>query len=772
MKATTYSINITVKGLVQGIGFRPFVYRIATKNKLSGWVRNTNESVVIKVQGEKRSVLSFIDSLEKDAPPASSIETINIRESEPEPSEKFVIYESQNISNAITEISPDIAVCDECLEDIRREGNRYHYAFVNCTNCGPRFTIIEDLPYDRDKTSMDIFHMCADCRQEYGNITDRRFHAQPIACNHCGPKYSLFPNQAVKVTNTNDMIGLIADSLDHGKVFAIKGLGGIHLACDAFNENAVKRLRRIKFREGKPFALMFRDISAIKEYAIVSKYEESALLSWRRPIVLLDLKHLANETACLSKNINSGLSRIGVMLPYLPLHHLLFDKLRTPAIILTSGNFSNEPIIIDNKQAIDKFLPITDGVLLHDRDIRNRTDDSVIIVINKKERVIRRSRGYVPTAINSKLDLNGIIAFGAELTNSFCVGQGQKAILSQYIGDLKGYETTLFYEETLDKFIRIFRIKPALLVTDLHPDYYSTQYAGEFLKKIESRFGNMIAIKGIQHHHAHIASCMAEHGLDEQVIGVCFDGTGYGTDGNIWGAEFLLCDLFDFNRITHFDYVPLPGGDRATEEPWRMAVSYLYRAYGKDFMSLNLPLFKKIKKEKINDIVKMIDCKINCPLVSSAGRLFDAVSAIMGLCFTASFQAEGPMRLESLLAGAYTGKYTYRFNGTLKLEALIKEIVSDLDSGIRYPVISAKFHNSLISIICETVNHISNTSQIHKVVLSGGVFQNKYLLSGVESQLKKHNFDVYSHQKVPTNDGGIALGQIVIAAKRRASLCV
>jgi hydrogenase maturation protein HypF len=772
MNSSAQSIVITVKGLVQGVGFRPFIYRIAIRNQLVGWVQNTNESVLIKVQGSKKCIHSFLESLKKEAPPASYIEQISYKNAEADSSNTFKIHESYDISDKITEISPDIAVCEDCLEDIKKEGNRFFYPFINCTNCGPRFTIINDLPYDRNKTSMNTFPMCADCRVEYENITDRRFHAQPIACNSCGPNYKLLSDQVGSVPDAKEMIEWIANLLDNGKVIAIKGLGGMHLACDAFNENAVMRLRRIKYREGKPFALMFRDMASVRKYVLVNKTEESALLSWRSPIVLLDLKRHDDNLPNLSKEINSGLSRLGVMLPYMPLHYLLFDQLCTSAVVLTSGNFSNEPIIIDNDNAIEKFLPIVDEVILHDRDIRNRADDSVVIVINRKERVIRRSRGYAPTAMRSSFNLNGIIAFGAELSNCFCVGQGQKAILSQYIGDLQGYETTLFYEEALDKFIRLFRVKPELLVTDLHPDYYSNKYAKEFKKRIDPDSSIMIKLIGVQHHHAHIASCMAEHGLDEQVIGVSFDGTGYGTDGNIWGAEFMLCDLIDFSRITHFDYVPLPGGDRATEEPWRIAVSYLFRTFGKDFMNLNLPLLKKISREKIDDLILMIDKKINCPLVSSAGRMFDAISAILDLCLFASFPAEGPMRLESIMAGRCNEKYTYIYSGTLKFEEMIKGVVLDLNSGIDLSVISTKFHNTMIAIICETAKDISKSTGIRKIVLSGGVFQNKYLLSGVENQLKKDNFEVYSHQLIPTNDGGIALGQAIIAAKRRASLCV
>lgn len=771
MNLDQYSIIITVKGLVQGVGFRPFIYRIATENNLTGWVQNTNESVLIKVQGKRRSVLTFLKSLKNEAPPASFIEQIDYKNAEASPLNGFGIRHSNNVSDEITEISPDIAVCDECLKDINNKGNRFLYPFVNCTNCGPRFTIINDLPYDRDKTSMDVFAMCHDCRSEYENITDRRFHAQPTACNNCGPKYQLYLRNGRSISDQREIIDWVAASLDAGKVLAIKGLGGMHLACDAFNENAVSRLRQVKLREAKPFAMMFKDILRINEYAFVNKTEEKSLLSWRRPIVLLEQKN--SKVKCkLPENITSGLSRIGVMLPYMPLHYMVFDRMKTPAMVLTSGNFSKEPILIDNDEALIKFLPLVDGVLIYDRQIINRTDDSVVMVVNRKERVMRRSRGYVPAAVRMPLNLNGIIGFGAELTNSFCVGQGQKAILSQYIGDLEGYENARFYEETVNKFLRLFRINPLLLATDMHPDYYSTQFAKEFKEKIDQESDTDIPVMAIQHHHAHIASCMAEHGLDEHVIGVSFDGTGYGTDGNIWGAEFMLCDLVDFKRVTHFEYIPLPGGDRAAEEPWRMAVSYLYHTFGSEFANMNLPFLRRIGSKKINDLVKMIDGKINCPLVSSAGRLFDAVAAMLGLCLVSSFPAEGPMRLEAISANNCNKKYSYSFNSTLKFEKLINDIVSDLNAGIKASVISAKFHNTMVAMITETVHVIHKETGIDKVVLSGGVFQNKYLLTRVENQLKRDNFKVYSHQLIPSNDGGIALGQVIIAAKRRAISCV
>ncbi len=756
------SIQIIVTGLVQGVGFRPFVYRIAKKFELAGWVQNTNENVRIEVYGKPENINQFLVSLRNDAPPAAMIEDISILEIASKTFTEFRILDSHNISDEITEISPDIAVCAECLQDMNQDGTRLDYAFVNCTNCGPRFTIIQDLPYDRAKTTMKSFSMCPDCRKEYETITDRRFHAQPTACSVCGPEYELFEKQ-IRISNQIDFIvGQISECVESGGLVMIKGLGGMHLACDAFNEAAVERLRDLKNREGKPFAVMFRDLESLKLYAEMNAQEEHSLVSWQRPIVLLEKKKTANIPE-LAYSLNAGLSLLGVMLPYMPFHYLLFRHIKTSAVVLTSGNFSSEPILIDNQKALDQFSPLVDAVVLHNRDIFNRTDDSVVRIIAEKERIFRRSRGYVPAPVRTALNTEGIVAFGAELTNCFCVGKGQKAFLSQHIGDLQGLETTLFYEKTIAQFIQLFRIKPALLAVDMHPSYIST--------KTGMHFGDLPVVQ-VQHHHAHIASCMAEHRLDEKVIGVALDGTGYGTDGNIWGSEFLVCDLNEFVRITHFDYLPMPGGDGATEEPWRMAVSYLYKVYGNDFLKLDLPLLKVIEPERIELIIQMIEKKINCPLSSGAGRLFDCVASLLNLVQVATFQAEGPMRLEAMLDPNCTESYQFVLDQTVQFDETIRGIVQDISNETDISTISAKFHNTIVLAIFETVKAIRLREGIEKVVLSGGVFQNKYLLEKTTGLLEKNNFEVFSHAAVPGNDGGIALGQLAVASKRREIECV
>lgn len=754
-----HTIQITVRGLVQGVGFRPFVYRLATKLELKGWVQNTNESVVVKVAGNILRTALFQHALRVEAPPAAIIEDLLVEEIALEEFPDFRILVSHNISDEITEICPDIAVCEECLKDIEMDGNRRDYPFVNCTNCGPRFTIIRDLPYDRAKTTMAPFQMCPDCKSEYEEITDRRFHAQPVACNVCGPHYEMFVNGKSVGTDTTFILDQLAHLLHKSGVVAIKGLGGMHLACDAFNDRALQKLRKLKHREAKPFAVLFRDLDSVKKYAAVSEVEEQSLCSWRRPIVLLQTK------GKMSEQINSGLNLLGVMLPYLPFHYQLFARLKTDAIVLTSGNFSSEPILIGNEETLEQFSSCTDAIVLHNRDIYNRTDDSVVRIMHEKERVFRRSRGYVPTPVRMKQNVEGIVAFGAELTNCFCVGKGEKAFLSQHIGDLKGLETTTFYEQTIAQFIRLFRIEPTLLVVDLHPDYISTRTAEQFAP---------LPVVAVQHHHAHIASCMAEHHLDEPVIGVSFDGTGYGSDGNIWGAEFFVCDLNDFSRRSHFEYVPLPGGDMANEEPWRMAVSYLKKVFGSEFMKMDLPPLRQINEEKIEMLVRMIDQNVNCPLTSSAGRLFDAVASILGICQVAAFSAQGPMLLEALSQADFSGneKYAFRLGESINFDDTIRGIVNDVNNGVEPGRIAAKFHQTIISVIFETVETISNNTGIRKVVVSGGVFQNNILLEGAETKLRENNFEVFSHASIPTNDGGIALGQMAIAAKRRELKCV
>lgn len=744
------AVKIEVEGLVQGVGFRPFVYRLARQYNCNGYVLNKTDGVLIKIEGIKKNTDKFSKELRTNYPAAALIENINIKNDNIENLDDFKILDSKDLSDEISQISPDIAVCDDCIADIKDQPHRLDFPFINCTNCGPRFTIIKDFPYDREKTTMQVFRMCDKCKKEYNDVSDRRFHAQPVACNDCGPEYQMHLNNNI-VNDFEEILDILVNYIRDGKIVAIKGMGGFHIMCDAQNEKAVKRLRSSKHREGKPFAVMFSDIGKIREYAEVSADEENSLLSWHRPIVLLRAKKELAFSVC------NGFNTIGAFLPYMPIHYLFFDKSQISAIVLTSGNFYEEPIIIDNDQAINQLFNIADAVLTYNRDIYNRTDDSVVKIINNNECVFRRSRGYAPHPVYLNLNIDGILATGAELVNCFCVGKGNQAILSQHIGDLKNYETYEFYTETIEKFFRLFRVNPSLVVSDMHPDYLSTKYAEDL--KIEH-------IK-VQHHHAHIASCMVENKLDEPVIGVSFDGTGYGSDGNIWGSEFLIADLKDFERYTHFDYIELPGGDKAVEEPWRTAISYLYKYFKKDFLNLKLPFLENSDKKKTNMILSAIDKKINCPLTSGAGRLFDAVAAITGICKISGFHAEAPMRLESIVADNIEDCYDFEINKTISFRNLFKELVVDIKEGVSKSIISAKFHNTIIYVIFEAVTEIRKETGIKKIALSGGTFQNKFILERLRPLLLNEKFEVYTQTGIPCNDGGIALGQLAIAAKRR-----
>jgi len=742
-----YTYKIEIKGLVQGVGFRPFIYRLALDCGLHGTVENRNDGVGIMINATDSQLAEFVGKIKDTAPPASFIESVIFDKTMPQPFNAFEIVKSKTVSDSITDVSPDIAVCDACLADMEKQANRMAYPFINCTNCGPRFTIIKDLPYDRALTSMQPFVMCNNCKAEYTNILDRRFHAQPVACSLCGPHYSLHL-KSERIDNQAVIVGKVAEMIDDGNIVAIKGMGGYFIACDALNENVVSRLRQTKKREGKPFAVMFKDLEALKEYAHVNQTEEASLVSFRRLIVLID------KYNDLAPSVTLGFNTLGAMLPYMPVHYLLFRGLKTPVIVLTSGNISDEPIIIDNDTAIEKLLDITDAILTYNRDIHNRTDDSVVRIMNAKERVLRRSRGYVPAPIIVDASVDGILATGAELVNCFAIGRENKAFLSQHIGDLKNLETYEFYTESLARFQKLFRFTPRLVVSDLHPDYLSTRFAENL---------GVQHLK-VQHHHAHIVSCMAEHKIHEHVIGVAFDGTGYGTDGHIWGSEFLVCDMKTFERITHFEYIPMPGGDKVTDEPWRTAVSYLYKYFGEDFTEMNLPFLTEIPKDNVSFLCHAMANNINSPLSCSAGRLFDAVAALIGLCTHARFHAEAPMRLEAVVENGVKTAYPVELNLTISFRKTFKAIIEDLQNNVPIGLISAKFHNTIVELIAYVAIDIRQKYGLNKVALSGGSFQNKYLIENVENMLKKRKFEVYAHLKVPPNDAGIALGQMALGA--------
>ncbi len=750
------SRKITIHGLVQGVGFRPFIYRLALRHNLKGWVENRNDAVYLTVQGSRHNLDSFISRIPLDKPAIAHLDNIEVEETSEDHFSRFEIRWSRDQGEEVTEISPDIAVCQDCLQDMNNQPRRKNYPFTNCTNCGPRFSIIKDLPYDRVNTTMQAFNLCEDCEREYHDIEDRRFHAQPVACNHCGPTYELLRGNKEKLIEIGSILSEMAKIIDKEGIIIAKGLGGFFLACDALNEMAVNKLRRIKKRYSKPFAVMFRDTDSLKEFARLSPAEEQVLNSWQRPVVILDsLKPLA-------PSVSLGFPTIGVLMPYLPFHYLLFEHLNTPAMVFTSGNFSEEPILIDDVKTFTIFGERVDAVLVNNRPIHNRVDDSVAHVVNDDLHLLRRSRGYVPSPVFLKEKTEGLLAAGAELVNCFCIGKDHRAILSQHIGDLKNFETLEFYEESFSRFLHLFRVEPRAIACDLHPDYLSTRYA----RSLE------LPVLAVQHHHAHIASCMAEYGLDEKVIGISMDGTGLGTDGNIWGSEFMVCDLNGFERISHFEYKPMPGGDLAVEKPWRMAVAYLYNITGPDIGRYQLPFKEKIPDQELALVIQSIQKGINSPLTCGAGRLFDAVASLLGLLTESGFHAEAPMRLEAIAAGNIESDYDYSTGEVIGFDPMFGEILDDLKNGTAISEISARFHNTVIKAIIDSALRIRGSTGISKVVLSGGTFQNKYLLSRLENRLKDFNFNFYCQKQIPTNDGGIALGQLAVLAKKQKELCV
>lgn len=747
--------RIHVNGIVQGVGFRPFVYQLANRNHLTGNIANTPGGVSILIQGPPEKIERFIETLTEKKPPLSLITDISTEKETLQKISGFTILKSRLGEGMTTLISPDVSVCDDCLKELFDTADRrFRYPFINCTNCGPRYTIIDDTPYDRSKTCMRHFQMCAACQTEYDDPTDRRFHAQPNACAVCGPGLTLLDAHAIPL-GVSDPITEAAGLLKQGRIVAIKGLGGFHLAVDATDETAVARLRQRKYREEKPFALMAYDLDHVTGFAVVEAPEEALLTSPQRPIVIIKKRNNHFIADSVSPNNNY----FGVMLPYTPLHYLLLRE-GFSALVMTSGNISEEPVCIDNQDAFERLGDIADYFLVHNRDIYLRSDDSIVRHVAGDASFIRRSRGYVPIPVFLNQASEPVLACGAELKNTVCLIKGNQAFLSQHIGDLENIQTDAFFKMTIDHLKRILDIEPGIIACDLHPRYLSTQYA-EALDGVE-----MIQI---QHHHAHLVGCMAENRIRGPVIGLSFDGTGYGSDGNIWGGEVMLADLDRFTRAAHLDYVAMPGSSAAIKEPWRMAVSYLYHTYGESFRDLGLPMTRVVPQEKTDVVLKMIDKKINAPLTSSLGRLFDAVSAIIGQRFDVHFEGQAAMELEMIVSDMPDAPYDYGWteeSGVHRIlhPPIIDDIIQDMLSGKPKATISARFHKTLIQLFADLCGKLRNDTRYNRVVLSGGVFQNAILLTGLKRQLEENGFTVYTHRLVPCNDGGISLGQAVAAA--------
>ncbi|GAB4376379.1 MAG: carbamoyltransferase HypF [Calditrichia bacterium] len=749
--------RIKIEGIVQGVGFRPFVYNLARRLELTGWVRNDSFGVTIEAQGRNQNLQRFLEELKNHPPILSSITHLNQKEIPPDHDMAFVIKKSQRHPRQFTLISPDIATCPECLQELFNPADRrFRYPFINCTNCGPRFTIVQDIPYDRPKTTMAEFRMCPQCLAEYRNPADRRFHAQPNACPHCGPEVCLVDREGNKIGG--DPFQNAARLIQEGAIVAVKGLGGFHLAVDATNEEAVTLLRQRKLRYEKPLAIMSRDVALIKSYALVTEREEEILLSPQRPIVLLPKK----PGNTLAPSISPDNEYFGVMLPYTPVHHLLMGELSIPAIVMTSGNLSEEPIAFRNEDARNRLGHIADYFLMNNRDIYQRADDSVVRLVSDKIAYIRRSRGFVPRPIMINRELPSVLAVGGELKNTICLNKKRFFFLSQHIGDLENLETLTFFEESISHLKKILEIEPRALAYDLHPEYLSTKWAKEQRE---------LPLMGIQHHHAHIASCMAEYGLTGKVIGFSLDGTGYGEDGTIWGGEILLADELQYQRVAHFRPTRMPGGEKAIKEPWRMATAYC-RECGISLEPSGISF--NVSDEERRMVEEMLVKNINSPVTTSCGRLFDAIAALVGLKSKAGYEGQAAMLLEARLENEKSSlNDPYEFDlkveegkWIIDWEPVIYRVIEDVRQNVGAGKISWRFHEGLVNGFVRLAHILKNSFGESRIVLSGGCFQNKYLSERLSQELKDERFEVFIHTQVPPNDGGLSLGQAYIAANR------
>ncbi len=747
----------TIEGIVQGVGFRPFLYQLAGRYGLTGHVANTSSGVDVEVEGSSEKVHAFQQAMSFESPPLARIAAVTWKTIPPKKDRHFNIISSRAGKERNALISPDVCVCPQCLEEMMNpRDRRYRYPFINCTNCGPRYTIIKDVPYDRDVTTMQPFRMCSLCREEYDDPNSRRFHAQPNACWNCGPFLALHGNRGERLL-CEDPVQKTIELLSQGHILAIKGLGGFHLAVDAANHKAVVRLRKRKHREEKPLAVMAKDLEGARRIAHVNPLEADLLVSRQRPIVLLKKKRIHG----LSPQVAPGNRNVGIMLPYTPLHFLLMEG-PFNALVMTSGNLSEEPICIDNGEAFERLAHIADYFLVHNRGIHLRSDDSVLRVVSRVPRQIRRSRGFVPEPIFLPEILKGmpsVLGVGGELKNTVCLTKENRAFLSQHIGDMENMETLNFFETTIDHLRNILDIRPSVIGCDQHPDYLSSRYAKNQTE---------CPVAAIQHHHAHIVSCLAENGVFGPVIGLAMDGTGLGPDGAVWGGEVMTADMVSFTRKAHLDYVPLPGGDAAAREPWRMALAYLHRTFGDELFHLPIPLVQGLDREKARLVVQIAEKGIHSPPTSSCGRLFDAVSALLGIRKIIAFEGQAAIELEMRIRPGEKGRYSWQLkpNGSeilMVFDGMIREMVDDLMKGTPVGTISARFHNTLVAVLLELCEIIRDETGIKDVALSGGVFQNVSLLRGLLGALEKSDFQVYAPSRAPASDGSLSLGQALCA---------
>lgn len=779
MMETLSAVHIHITGIVQGVGFRPFVYGLAERSGLTGWVRNTSAGVEIEAAGKPGDLQEFIHILQTQAPPLARIDDIQVQPCTANGYTSFQILTSEAQAGAFQPISPDVCTCEDCLRELFDPTNRrYRYPFINCTNCGPRFTIIRDIPYDRLNTTMAGFPLCPDCLAEYQDPADRRFHAEPVACPACGPQLWL-ECQGARMADGDEALLTARRMLQEGKILAVKGLGGFHLACDALNAAAVDELRRRKRRVEKPFALMAADLQSIERHCYIAPQERQLLESPQRPIVILRRR----PDSPVAPGIAPGQHTLGFMLPYTPLHYLLLaDTLPGQALVMTSGNLSEEPIATDNDEARSRLSALADAFLMHDRPIHTRCDDSVVRVLvpgmsipssgiprqsepAAQPMMLRRARGYAPQPVHLPWESVPLLAAGAELKNTFCLASGTYAFLSQHIGDLQNWETLQAFEQGVAHFELLFHIRPEVLAYDLHPDYLATRYA---LRR--AREEGLPAV-GVQHHHAHIAACMAENGLkgDDLVIGAAFDGTGYGTDGTIWGGEFLIAGYSGFQRRAHLDSFPLPGGDAAVQRPARAALAAL-QYYGLSW-DPDLPPAQDLNAQEQRALRFQLEQGINTPLTSSMGRLFDVVAALAGVRQRVNYEAQAAVELEALVDPHESGLYEFDLQSGESLVIhpgpLLEAVVADVLSGAAVKTIAARFHNGLAQMVLQVCERLRRDSGLTTVALSGGVWQNLTLLQKTVPLLQENGFEVLLHRLVPANDGGLALGQAAVASHWR-----
>ncbi len=750
--------SISITGIVQGVGFRPFIYRLASELGLTGWVRNCTEGVLIEACSTDERLAHFIRRIQAEAPPLAVIASL-VHHYLPDDCREFdfTIRESSEGGGHTAHVAPDAALCADCLRELFDPANRrFRHPFITCTNCGPRYSIITGIPYDRPNTTMASFPLCPDCRQEYNDPTDRRFHAQPIACPRCGPQVRLLDSSGSFISEHDQAIITAIGLLKAGKILAVKGIGGYHLVADACNGNAVRCLRERKKRDEKPFAVMAPDLAAARAMAQLSNFEERLLASPESPIVIV-----RRARDCPVSRLIAPLNDLlGLMLPYTPIHHLLLHGNNFAALVMTSANLSDEPIAFQDNDALQRLGGIADGFLLHDRPIHIRSDDSVIRVFQGRPLFYRRARGYAPRSIQLPFECPPLLAVGAELKSAVCLVKGNQAFLSQHIGDLQNEASSNSFRKTIHHLTALLELSPESVACDQHPDYLSSVYAAD----------SGLPLVAVQHHHAHLAACMAENGLNDEVIGLIFDGTGYGSDGTVWGGEFLIGGYGSFRRAAHFRQVRLPGGDMAVREPWRMALAYLHMALGEAAFTLEHPVTRHLSADEKAMFCTMLERGLNSPLTSSCGRLFDAVAALLNIRHIVSYDGQAAIELESLAETAEDGltlPYDITFtNGGLHqidFSTMFPAILQDLETGVSTAAIARRFHASVAQASVETCVRIAGDSGLDRVVLSGGVFQNRLLSEMVYTGLTNQGLHVFTHRLSPPNDGCIALGQAAIA---------